>query len=276
MEKQYEAHRIIHSRARQDESHHFYISGHLNLLMSNKLSLARAALLLALLFVITPGNASGAGLGEGEFPELAPDDPAPVYIWNIPLKLVLLDFIFMTAPALLLPVQILIAAGAWFWLGHRRISRKNALEHDTRRAAYLCIRENPGINRATLSCKLGINIGTLRYHLATLCETRKVRSEHAHGLLRYYANGRATGEEEDYFISGARKQILDLLAQDPGMTRTELASALGIAGSSVAWHIALLIREEAVRSEKDGRRVRYFPRLAALRYPIDRGVDATG
>lgn len=244
--------------------------------MSNKLSLARAALLLALLFTIIPGSASSAGLGEGEFPELAPGDPAQEYIWNIPLKLVLLDFVFMTAPALLLPVQILIAAGAWFWLGHRRISRKNVLEHDTRRAAYLCIRENPGINRAALSRKLGVNVGTLRYHLATLCETRKIRSEHAHGFLRYYANGRAAGEEEDYHLKGTRRQILDLLAQDPGMTRTELASALDIAGSSVAWHIVLLIREEAVRSEKSGRRVRYFPRQDAFRYPIGRGVDATG
>ena len=247
--------------------------------MSNKLSLARATLLLALLFVIIPGSASGAGLGGGEFPELAPDDPAPEYIWNIPLKLVLLDFVFMTAPALFLPVQILIAAGAWLCLGHKRISRKNALEHDTRRAAYHCVRENPGINHSTLSYMLGINVGTLRYHIEILCETGQIVSESNHGVLRYYAGIRAARESKRnaYPLNEMRKRMLGLLMQDPGMTRKDVASALGITGASVTWHMALLIRDGAVRSEKGGRMVHYYPqRNVAQRPGADRGVDATG
>lgn len=173
--------------------------------MSNQLSCARTALLLVLLFVIIPGSTVGAGLGEGEFPELVPDDPAAIYIWNVPLKLVLLDFVFMIAPLLFLPVQILISVLAWLCLGHRRISRKNALEHDTRRAAYLCIQENPGINHASLSHRLGINIGTLRYHLATLCETGQIVTERDHGQLRYHANGRAAREGEGYPINGTQR-----------------------------------------------------------------------
>ncbi|MDD2474225.1 MAG: winged helix-turn-helix domain-containing protein, partial [Methanoculleus sp.] len=55
-----------------------------------------------------------------------------------------------------------------------------------------------------------------------------------------------------------RKRILDLLVEEPGMTRKEIASTLGIAGSSVTWHMARLIRDGAVRSERDGRAVRYF------------------
>jgi predicted transcriptional regulator len=245
--------------------------------MRHQLPLARTALLLlVLLHIIAPGSAAGTISSEGEFPETIPGDPAPLYIWNVPLKLVLLDFVFMTAPLLFLPAQYLITAAVWFCLGHRRISRKNALEHDTRRAAYLCIRENPGINHASLSRRLGINVGTLRYHLATLCEMGEIRSEHTHGLLRYYANGRAAGEGEGYLLNGTRRRILDLLAQDPGMTRKEVASALGIAGASVTWHMALLIREGAVRSEKDGRIVRYFPQQDTLQYLAGRDVSATG
>ncbi len=239
-------------------------------------SLSRTVLLLTVLMLLfPPGSAAPTVLGEGEFPELVPDDATLVYTWNVPLKLLLLDFVFMTAPLLFLPVQILITAAAWFCLGHRRISRKNALEHDTRCAAYLCIRENPGINHSSLSRRLGINAGTLRYHLAALCETRKIRSEHTHGLLRYYANGRAAGEGEGYPLNGTRRRILDLLAQDPGMTRKELASALDIAGASVTWHMTQLIWEGAVRSEKDGRMVHYFPQQDVLQYPADRGANAT-
>jgi predicted transcriptional regulator len=208
--------------------------------------LARIALLfIFFLFTISLGSAASTDLDAEEFPELAPDDPAPVYIWNVPLKLVLLDFVFMTAPLLFFPVQLLITAAGWLYLGHRRISPKNALEHDTRRAAYLCIRENPGINHSSLSRRLEINVGTLRYHLATLY--------------------------------GTRRRILGLLMQDLGMTRKEVASALDITGASVTWHMALLIQDGAVRNEKDGRMVRYFPRRDVLQYiRVDSGANAIG
>ena len=206
---------------------------------------------------------------------MIPGDPAPLYIWNVPLKLILLDFVFMTAPLLFLPVQFLISVAVWLVLGQRRISRKNVLEHDPRRAVYLCIRENPGISHATLSRRLGVNAGTLRYHLAILCETGKIHSERGHGQLRYYVNGRPGREGESYPLNGTRKQILDLLAQDQGITRKEVASALGITGASVTWHMGLLIRKGTVRSEKDGRMIRCFPRRDVVSQ-ANRGVDATG
>jgi len=244
--------------------------------MRHQLPLARTALLLvALLLIIAPGSATGTISSEGEFPEAIPGDPTPVYIWNVPLKLRLLDFVFMTAPLLFLPVQFLISVTVWLVLGQKRISRKNVLEHDTRRAAYLCIRENPGINHASLSRRLGVNIGTLRYHLATLCESGQIVAERDYGFLRYYANGRAAREGEGYPINGTRKQILDLLARNPGIARKEVASALGISGASVTWHMSLLIRDGAIRSERDGRMVRYFSRRDIV-FRADRGADATG
>jgi len=244
--------------------------------MRHQLPLARTALLLlVLLHIIAPGSAASTIMSEGEFPELVPDDPAAIYIWNVPLKLVLLDFVFMIAPLLFLPVQFLISVTVWLVLGQRRISRKNVLEHDTRRAAYLCIRENPGINHASLSHRLGINIGTLRYHLATLCETGQIVTERDHGQLRYHANGRAAREGEGYPINGTRREILDLITQNPGIARKDVASALGISGASVAWHTGLLIRDGAVWSERDGRMVRYFLRRD-VQSRQNRGADATG
>ena len=244
--------------------------------MRHQLPLARTALLLiALLLIIAPGSAAGTISSEGEFPETIPDDPTPLYIWNVPLKLILLDFVFMTAPLLFLPVQFLISVTVWLILGQKRISRKNVLEHDTRRATYLCIRENRGINHASLSRRLGVNAGTLRYHLATLCESGQIVAERDHGFLRYYANGRAAREGEGYPINGTRREILDLLARNPGIARKEVASALGISGASVTWHMSLLIRDGAVRSEKDGRLVRYFPRRGIV-FRANRGADATG
>src|SRR5690606_8254826 len=116
--------RIIPLKPRRHKSHLFYVPGNLILLMPNRPVLARLALLLIVLMLLfTPGSAAGTGPSEREFPEMIPDDPIPEYIWNIPLKLVLLDFVFMNAPLLLLPVQFLISVFAWLCLGHRRISR---------------------------------------------------------------------------------------------------------------------------------------------------------
>ncbi len=248
--------------------------------MPNRPVPARLALfLIVFALLITPGSAASAEPSEWEFPEMIPDDPIPEYIWNIPLKLILLDLVFMTAPLLFLPVQLLISVSVWLCLGQRRISRKNALEHDTRRAAYLCIRENPGINHATLSRRLGINVGTLRYHIEILCETGQILSEHDHGLLRYYINSRAAreGKRGAYPLNETRKRMLDLLGRNPGMMRKEVAFALGITGASVTWHMGLLIQSGDVRSEKDGRMVRYFPEHDVVRHPrADRSVDATG
>jgi len=247
--------------------------------MPNRPIPARLALfLIVFTLLITPGSATSTILSEGEFPEMVPDDPTLEYIWNAPLKLVLLDFVFMTAPLLFLPAQYLISVSVWLCLGQKRISRKNALEHDTRRAAYLCIRENPGINHATLSRKMGVNVGTLRYHIEILCETGQIVSENDHGFLRYYTNSRAAreGKRGAYPLNETRKRILDLLGRNPGMMRKEVASALGITGASVTWHMGLLIQSGAVRSEKDGRIVRYFPQQDTLQYLADRDVSATG
>jgi len=244
--------------------------------MPHQRPLARSTLLLIILLsIIAPGSAAGTISSGWEFPETIPDDPVPEYIWNVPLKLILLDFVFMTAPLLFFPAQILISVAVWLVLGQRRISRKNVLEHDTRRAAYLCIRENPGINHASLSHRLGINIGTLRYHLATLCETGQIVTERDHGQLRYHANGRAAREGEGYPINGTRREILDLITQNPGIARKDVASALGISGASVTWHTGLLIRDGAVWSERDGRMVRYFLRRD-VQSRQNRGADATG
>lgn len=249
--------------------------------MLNRLPLARLGLpFLVLLLLITPGNAAGTESSEWEFPEMILDDPAPEYIWNIPLKLILLDFVFMNAPLLFLPVQLLISVTVWLILGQKRISKKNALEHETRRAAYLCIRENPGINHASLSRNLGINVGTLRYHLATLCETGKIHSEHDHGTLRYYVGIRTARESKGgsaYPLNETRKRMLGLLMQNPGMTRKEVASALDVTRTMVTWHMGLLIRDGAAQSERDGRMVRYYPRRDVVQHSgADRGVDATG
>jgi len=248
--------------------------------MVNRPALARFALFLVVFtLLIAPGSATSTIMSEGGFPEVIPDDPTLEYVWNIPLKLVLLDFVFMAAPLLFLPVQFLISVTVWLILGQRRISRKNALEHETRRAAYLCIRENPGINHATLSCKMGVNVGTLRYHTEILCKMGRIVSENDHGALRYYTGIRAARESrrDAYPLNETRKRMLDLLMQNPGMARKEVASALDVTIASATWHMGLLIREGTIRSEKDGRMVRYYPQRDIVRPPgADRGVDATG
>jgi len=44
----------------------------------------------------------------------------------------------------------------------------------------------------------------------------------------------------------------------PGITNHELAGICGIEKSSVHWHMERLLKDGIVRSEKDGKYVRYY------------------
>ena len=52
--------------------------------------------------------------------------------------------------------------------GYRRLSGKNILEHEKRQLIYSTILMKPGIDVPMLASLTGINLHTLRYHLAYL------------------------------------------------------------------------------------------------------------
>jgi predicted transcriptional regulator len=224
---------------------------------------SRAGIILALLCLIPAVSAvSATPLVYGDAPGQMLSDPTPLNVWNVPLKIVALEILSIAAPAaLFIPIQLLFSLSAWLYLGHRRVSDRNVLDNQVRNVIYVCIRENPGIQRAVLARLLQTNIGTVRYHVDVLCRTRKVVAGQNGKKLRYYANGETCSDLEKkvagYLAEGPKSAILDVVVQCPGSTRKDIASSLAMSGPDITWHMRTLIEDGIVRSERSGRNVRY-------------------
>lgn len=198
----------------------------------------------------------------GAYLEQFPSDLTLLYAWNEPLSILILEFVCVSAPALFIPVQLLFSLFVWLQFGNKRVTCRNVLENETRNAVYVCIWDNPGIRMRSLSQTLGMNIGTLRYHVGVLCRMGKVVAEQNSGGMRYYVNAGTCSDLEmklaGYLNEDPKNRILSLVLQCPGITRKDIASRLIISGPNITWHMRSLIREDVVRSEKDGRNIRYY------------------
>ena len=190
-------------------------------------------------------------------------DPTPLYVWNVPLNAVILGLLSITVPtALFILIQILFSLPMRLQLGHKRVSCQNILDNENRNAVYMCIQENPGIHISNLLQMLEMNIGTLRYHVGVLCRMGKVVAEQNCTGISYYVSGDPFPELEKtitgYSYEFPKGRIISLVLQHPGIARKDIASRLIMSGPNVTWHMRSLTREGIVRSERDGRHVRYY------------------
>lgn len=225
---------------------------------------ARAALFVfCLLLLPSVGCAISVPSTSGVHPERILLDPTPLYVWNVPLNTVILGLLAITFPtALFILIQILFSLSAWLQLGHKRVTCRNILDNENRNAVYTCIWKNPGISMRNLSQMLGMNIGTLRYHVGVLCRMGRITAEQNGGGMRYYVSV-GTCSDLEKILAGClnehpKIQIINLVLQHPGITRKDIASRLIMSGPNVTWHMRSLTREGIVKSEKDGRNVRYY------------------
>ncbi|MDD2472544.1 MAG: winged helix-turn-helix transcriptional regulator [Methanoculleus sp.] len=216
--------------------------------------------------VLLPSAGSAVSVQPGIYPEQFLSDPTPLYIWNVPLKVIILGIVSgVDTTAFFMLMQAILSLPLWLRLGHKKILKANVLENEARRKIYVCIRENSGVHLHTLSSRLELNIGTLRYHLGVLCEMKMVIPEHGCGFTRYRVNKNVPGQAypdlekkvNGYLCGPAKKRLLTLILQNPGINRKEIASRLELSGSGVAWHMKTLILEGIVRCDRRGKHVEY-------------------
>lgn len=198
----------------------------------------------------------------GGYPEFILSDPTPLYVWNVPLNITILSILSVVVPtALFMVIQILFSLSPQL-LGHKRVSYRNVLDNKNRDEVYICIQDHPGIRMRSLSRLMNINIGTVRYHVAILCKTGKVRSEQNGKETNYYINGGPLTELEKKIAGNLynhpKNHIIGFIFQNPGCKRKDIASALIISGPNLTWHMNYLIQKDIVRHKKDGRYIRYY------------------
>lgn len=146
--------------------------------------------------------------------------------------------------------------------GYRRINTKNILEHETRKKIYDLVCKNPGINLSRLAELSECNESTLRYHLDQISHENYI-TRYDNGRSSHFFEKRISfSPEEQQFLSslssGQSGKILQLIHNDPGITRNELAQKLGIASSTVTRTVQHLTFNGLVVLEKTGRVTRHY------------------
>jgi len=145
----------------------------------------------------------------------------------------------------------------------RRLSGKNILEHEKRHLIYTTILTNPGIDVPMLASMTGINLHTLRYHVAYLMHLEKISCVEQGGRYHFFENrGKYTRADQQRILYSrypTTDHIISAIGANPGITRGEIAVQLGLAGPSVTRWTHRLIAEGVINEVRDGRCARYYP-----------------
>ncbi|MEA1906064.1 MAG: winged helix-turn-helix transcriptional regulator [Euryarchaeota archaeon] len=143
---------------------------------------------------------------------------------------------------------------------------KRFIENQNRQSIFKYISDNPCTTTAEMSRNLGINRGTLRYHLMMLKKRVRVIPYKTCGRIHYFLNESIYGEKEKAALAALkndkhRRIILEILSSGQ-ITHETLAERIGVSAPTINWHIRHLKEQGIVRADTDGR---------YTAYSIDRG-----
>ena len=184
-----------------------------------------------------------------------------------PPEIMVLHSVGMISPDLARLVVALIfwGCGIFAWLGFRQLTRKSSLDHPLRQRVVNFISSHPGCHFRSMVREVGINRGTLSYHLARLTTFGIIQEARDGGLTRYYVHKVGIPDLEQKILSHRdnhlRSQILSLLERGKHTPRTELKKGLNISGPALWYHMQMLMQDGIVLAEQDadkiGRPVQY-------------------
>ena len=145
---------------------------------------------------------------------------------------------------------------------------KRFVENQNRQKIFKYILDNPGTTMAEISKNLGINRGTLSYHLMMLDKQNRVIPYKTRGRIHYFLNESTYGEKEKAVLSALKnekhRRIISEILSSGQITHETLAGRIGVSAPTINWHIRHLKEEGIVRADTDGR---------YTAYSIDRGYS---
>lgn len=144
----------------------------------------------------------------------------------------------------------------------------------TRRACFEVVAAKPGASIRDVAECAGVAHSTASYHLGRLATLGLVVAEPDGNRVRYFRPGAGLAAPERRLLgcleNAGTARVAEALLRWPRARRTELAAALGLAPSTVAWHVRRLAACGAVVGVEQGREARVVADAAALR----RGCEA--
>ena len=126
---------------------------------------------------------------------------------------------------------------------------------ETRERIALFVGEHPGLHFNALVRRLDLAPGQVQYHLDRLAGDERVVSERVSGRTHYFATGFDPTERRRIALfrrEVARDVCLELLTGGPARP-ADVADGVGVARSTLEWHLDGLVAEGVVEKRRDDR-----------------------
>ncbi len=236
-----------------------------NAVMNKRIYFITAFLLLLGFSSIVPVSAD---MGGYTVEPITPDmitgpsqDLVPVQLWELPPRVLAIYSALVITPLLVFPVELFFFLKLFAYLGYRKIVKKNVLDNPSRNAVFRFIRETPGTDFSEISRKTGVTQNSLRYHLAILKLMNKVTMLETSRNTRYFENSSCYSVMEQkvlkYLHNTSTRTLLQLIKENPDLSRVQIEIATGVSGAGVNWHIHRLSDDGLLAIRRAGRNARY-------------------
>ncbi|HLE46099.1 MAG TPA: NosD domain-containing protein, partial [Thermoplasmata archaeon] len=143
---------------------------------------------------------------------------------------------------------------------YSRLSRDKVLESYTRGRVFEYIELNPGAHFNGILAALGLNNGSLVYHIEVLQREGLVTSRQEGMYRRFYPRGTELPPLLENGTTEAQQRVLKAIEEMPGITQKELARFLGLRQSTLAYQIERLSAMGYIEGVRVGRHVAYRAR----------------
>jgi predicted transcriptional regulator len=124
---------------------------------------------------------------------------------------------------------------------------------ETRSRIARYVERNPGVHFSELVRELGFASGQIQYHTRKLVDAGEIEREEAHGKTHYFEPGFEPWERRllALFRRETARGVIGYLLEHEGATPAAVADELGVARSTLEWHLDRLTEEDVVRKERD-------------------------
>lgn len=133
------------------------------------------------------------------------------------------------------------------------------LQQDRRRTLHERIRTHPGLSARELQRSLGLGWGETAYHLKLLSAAGLIRRERGGHRDYYFVLDVTWGDRKLLLLlrSPSERRILVAIFEKPGMTFPEIAKRIGLAMSTVSFHLRHMLDLGVVAADLEGGFHRY-------------------
>ena len=139
--------------------------------------------------------------------------------------------------------------------------KEKSLEIKIRRKIFNFISKHPGIHEREISRKLKIPLSTLDYHLIYLLKRELIVGKSDGHYKEYYVQGKLSVRDQQVFSVLRRKvtrRIILLILQNESINHGDIGKDLGLAASTISFHLTKLVELEIVDSFKKGKESWFF------------------